>query len=335
MPPRRSVTLSDVASVAGVSISTASRALSGNSRISAATRARIEEAARRLDFRPNTQAQSFAQGRSRTIGFLAQNARGVFAEPVLVGAATYLGSREQACLLYDTHFDPDVLDDSVRKLRARPVDGLLVLGDGLRGTVRSVTSRFTVPVAYAFGISESDRDASFVPDSEMAGRLAAEHLLSVGRTRIAHITCSPEDVAAAGRLRGLRAALADAGLTPCAELVKDWTQVWGAAAARQLVASDVDFDAVFCGNDHIALGVERALRELGRRVPDDVALIGVDDWETRLALHGPRHLTTINPNLADLGAAAARQVADDDVEPGLHLQPCTLLVGETTGGTGA
>ncbi|MEE1770053.1 LacI family DNA-binding transcriptional regulator [Streptomyces sp. JV185] len=333
MSERGRVTLSDVAAVAGVSLSTASRALNGGGRVSTATRSRIAEAARRLDFRPNALAQSFALGRSRTIGILARNARGAFTEPVLVGAVTHLGSREQACLLYDTSFDPDSMADSIRRLQARRVDGLLVLGDDLRAEMRSVTAEFSVPVAYAFGLTDREGDSCYVPDSRMAGRLAGEHLLSLGRRRIAHITGEADDTATTGREQGLLATLAEAGLAPAADTLRgDWSRAWGAAACRRLIASGARFDAVFCGNDQIALGAESVLLESGRRVPDDVALVGVDNWEYVISGQHTRHLTTVDMGLAGLGAAAASQVADGRDAPGMHAHPCTLVVGATTAG---
>ncbi|MEV5675341.1 MULTISPECIES: LacI family DNA-binding transcriptional regulator [unclassified Streptomyces] len=333
MSERSSVTLSDVAAVAGVSLSTASRALNGGGRISAATRARIAEVARRLDFRPNALAQSFALGRSRTIGILAYNARGAFTEPVLVGAVAHLGGREQACLLYDTGFDPDAMAGSVRRLLARRVDGLLVLGDGFQSQLRSVTGDFTVPVVYAHGLTDRAADSCYVPDGEMAGRLAGEHLLSLGRRRIAHITAEHHDAAAAGRERGLLTTLAEAGLPAAGDTLRgDWSRASGAAACRRLIESGTPFDAVFCGNDQIALGVESVLLEAGRRVPDDVALVGVDNWETVISGQGTRHLTTVDTGLAGLGAAAAAQVADGRDDPGPHAHPCELVVGATTGG---
>ncbi|MEE1741256.1 LacI family DNA-binding transcriptional regulator [Streptomyces sp. BE147] len=331
MSERNRVTLSDVAAVAGVSLSTASRALNGGGRISGATRARIAEAALRLDFRPNALAQSFALGRSRTIGILAHNARGAFTEPVLVGAVAHLGSREQACLLYDMGRDPDVMAESVRRLQARRVDGLLVLGDGLHARLRSLTGEFSVPVVYAHGLTDRPDDACYVPDSEMAGRLAGEHLLTLGRRHIAHITGGEHDTAATGRERGLLAVLAEAGLSAAADTLRgDWSRASGAAVCRRLLASGVRFDAVFCGNDQIALGVESVLLESGRRVPDDVALVGVDNWETVISGQGTRHLTTVDTGLAGLGAAAGAQVAEGRDDPGVHAHPCTLVVGATT-----
>lgn len=254
---------------------------------------------------------------------------------MLVGAVTHLGSREQACLLYDTGFDPDTMAESVRRLLARRVDGLLVLGDGLRAEMRSVTAEFSVPVAYAFGLTDREGDSCYVPDSRMAGRLAGEHLLSLGRRRIAHITGDAADSAATGREQGLLAALAEAGLPPATGTLRgDWSRAWGTAACRRLIGSGARFDAVFCGNDQIALGAESVLRESGRRVPDDVALVGVDNWEYVISGRSTRHLTTVDTGLAALGAAAAAQVADGRDAPGIHAHPCTLVVGATTAGPG-
>ncbi|MEU2130467.1 substrate-binding domain-containing protein [Streptomyces sp. NPDC018352] len=224
--------------------------------------------------------------------------------------------------------------ESVRRLPARRVDRLLVLGDGLRAEMRSVTAEFSVPVAYAFGLTDREGDSCYVP-SRMAGRLTGEHLLSLGRRRIAHITGEAADSAATGREQGLPAALAEAGLPPATGTLRDdWSRARGAAACRRLIGSGARFDAVFCGNDQLALGAESVLRESGRRVPDDVALVGVDNWEYVIGGPSTRHLTTVDTGLAALGAAAAAQVADGRDAPGTHAHPCTLVVGATTAGPG-
>lgn len=235
----------------------------------------------------------------------------------------------------DAGIDPDTMAESVRRLLARRVDGLLVLGDGLRAEMRSVTAEFSVPVAYAFGLTDREGDSCYVPDSRMVGRLAGEHLLSLGRRRIAHITGEAADSAATGREQGLLAALAEAGLPPATGTLRgDWSRAWGAAACRRLIGSGARLDAVFCGNDQIALGAESVLRESGRRVPDDVALVGVDNWEYVISGRSTRHLTTVDTGLAALGAAAAAQVADGRDAPGTHAHPCTLVVGAMTAGPG-
>jgi len=332
MAEAKKVTLSDVAKLAGVSLSTASKALNGSTRISQATRDRVEEVARRLDFQPNALAQSFARGRSQTIGILTQNAIGTWSAPILVGAASYLGKHEHATLFYDAAFDARVLEASIRKLRARRIDGLLVIGDGPHYTLRSVSHSFSVPVAYVFTSTDGPDDATFVPDGVMAGRLAAEHLIEIGRRRVAHLTAA-DDIAATERLQGLRDGLAVAGLAPVAVHARpDWSEDTGAATATELLSSGVEFDAIFCGNDHVARGAEKVLLAAGLRVPEDVALVGVDNWEGTIVGQGTRHLTTIDPLLSRLGAAAAQHVIGKHHAEGKQPQPCVLVVGETTTG---
>jgi LacI family transcriptional regulator len=326
------VTLSDVAKVAGVSLSTASKALSGTDRVSEQTRERVQEVARRLDFQPNALAQSFARGRSRTIGILTQNAAGTWSEPVLVGAATELGKQEHATLLYDARFDSATLEASIRRLQARRIDGLLVIGDGPHHAMRSLTHAFAVRVAYAFTYTDDDDDVAFLPDNEQMGRLAAEHLLGLGRRRLAHITAH-EDVAAQARARGFAAAIARAGLEPVAIRTRgEWRETEGVAMAAQLLEEGVRFDALFCGNDHMARGAERVLRERGFQIPEDVAIVGVDNWEGNVIQNSGPHLTTVDPLLSELGVAAARYLLSDETAHGRQLLDCRLVVGETTTG---
>ncbi|WP_116947393.1 LacI family DNA-binding transcriptional regulator [Jiangella endophytica] len=331
MTERQSVTLSDVAAVAGVSVSTASRALNGTGRVSAETRERIEGAARRLEFRPNALAQSLALGRSRTVAILTDRATNTFSMPVVIGAAGYLGAQEQAALVCDARLNRRDMAERIGELRARRIDGVVVVGDGLQGLTRSVTTEFTVPVSYAFTLSDDDDDAMFIPDNAGAGRIAAEHLLGLGRTRIVHVTAAGDDIAVRQRADGLLRTLDAAGTGLTGEvLYGTWRESWGREAAQRVVDEAWDVDAVFCGNDHIARGVESALVAAGRRVPDDVALIGVDNWEGLILDQSTQHLTTIDVGLAAMGEAAAAHVLAGEERPGVHYQPPTLIVGDTS-----
>lgn len=333
------VTLSDVAAAAKVDLSTASRVLRGGGRVSASTRQRILDIAQELDFRPNAQAQFLAQGISKTVGVLTMNAPATFAMPVLTGVATVLGTLDVATLIYDARTDDAVLRESVRKLHARRIDGLLVLGDGLlNAPLHSLSEGFDVPVAYAYATSDDPRDAWFMPDGVMAGRMAAEHLLGLGRRRIAHIT-SRNDIGARDRAEGLRQVLAEweVPLTFGAPLEGDWTRRWGAEAARRILERGEPVDAVFCGNDQIALGAYGVFRAAGVSIPDDIALVGVDNWEGMVG-NGDNLLTTIDLNLFDVGAAAAEYLTaatEGAYDPGAHYQGCSLVLGETTMGSGA
>ncbi len=329
-----SVTLKDVAAVAGVSVSTVSRALNNIGRVSDDTRERIASAAQRLGFQHNALARSFATGRSLTVGILARDALSTFAMPVLIGASAALGEHDLAALTYNLDVGEAEYIEKLAKLRSRRVDGVLVVGEGQGYRLRSVTSMFSVPVVYAFGRSDDDRDAVFVPDGRGAGRLAAEHLLGLGRRRLVHITAA-DDLAADQRAEGFAAALAEAGVEPVVRrpLRGEWTQQWGYRAARGLLDDGVDVDGVFCGDDWIALGVQAAMREHGRRVPDDVAIVGFDNIGG-LVDRPTRSLTTIDPRLSQLGATAASHLVDalhgGRLAVGQQFEPCTLIEGATT-----
>jgi len=113
----------------------------------------------------------------------------------------------------------------------------------------------------------------------------------------------------------------------------DWSRDWGYDAAQRVLASIDRVDAIFCGNDKIALGLREALREVGVRVPDDVAIVGYDNW-SRLSDDRDYSLTTIDPNLQNLGAVAVEHLVramDGQGVPGLHATPCTLIPGGSTG----
>jgi LacI family transcriptional regulator len=191
-----------------------------------------------------------------------------------------------------------------------------------------------VPVVYAYAPSESPDDVSITADNVGAGRLAVEHLLTCGRSRIAHISGDPAYKAAQDRAEGAAAALAEAGL----ELVGGqtyfgaWTEAWGRGAARMLYTQHPDIDAVFCGSDQIARGVLEALRELGCDVPTAVSVIGFDNWEV-LASNARPALTSVDMNLERIGAVAAQRLfeaIDGTPSGGSEALPCRVVTREST-----
>lgn len=331
----KTVTLKDVAAAAGVSVPTASRVLNGGGNVSVETRQRIHEAARRLDFRPNALAQSFALGRSFTVGVLAQKASGNFSTPVITGIIAELSKSDVAVLVYDDEDDIAARPKNLRTLQARRVDGIIVVGDGTDVPFPSISEQFRTPVIHVFGLSDNPVDTCILPDDVQAGRMAAAHLLGKGRRRIAHVTAMSYSRAVQDRLSGFRAELADAGaeLALSEPLFGDWTIPWGYRAGMELLHRRGEFDAVFCGSDYIALGIARAFEQAGVRVPDDVALVGYDNWSTYSG-SPDRFLTSIDPRLNRLGRVAAAALLTDDAgarQPGVRYEPCVLAAGMSSG----
>jgi LacI family transcriptional regulator len=320
---------------AGVSVATASKALNERDEVAPGTRHRVLRAAEELAFQPNGLARGLISGRSRTVGLLTDELGGRFAIPVLLGVENALGSQQMSVLLCDARGDEIRRQHYIRALLARQVDGLIVLGctNDMRP---SLTGDIPVPVVYLYGDSDDPADLSIVADDRGGARLAAEHLLMVGRHAIGHITGEYTYRAARERAAGLVEVLDAHGLpligTP---LFGEWTQRWGRQAARILLTAHPETDAIFCGSDQIATGVADALHELGRRIPDDVALVGYDNWEVFAAECRPP-LTTVDLNLQDMGAAAvAHLFAALDGEPaaGVIRHPGRLVIRESTGPT--
>ncbi|HEY9266777.1 MAG TPA: LacI family DNA-binding transcriptional regulator [Mycobacterium sp.] len=330
----KAVTLKDVAAIAGVDESTVSRVLRGGGKVSDETRTRIVEAAERLDFRPNALAQSLARGESKVIGVLVEDVSDIFSALVLRGAESVFAASDLATLVYDAQESPGRRAELIRKLQARRVDGVLVIGRGSAAPYTSISDRFQVPVVYAFGVSSSALDTSFVPDDFAVGRMAGEHLLGLGSRHVAHITAA-EDTGAQNRAAGLMSVLEAAGRALAGRpLLGDWSARWGATAVGQLIDQDTPFDAIFCGNDLIALGAFARLREAGLRIPADVAVLGHDHFVRERPSEESKVLSTIDPNRSELGARAAttlvRAMTGGALPQGLQMVAPTLVVGLTT-----
>jgi LacI family transcriptional regulator len=331
--PSQSVTLSDVAGRAGVSVATASKAINARAEVAPATRERVLRAAAELSFQPNVLARGLISGRTRTVGLLTDELAGRFSIPILLGAENALGNEQMSVLLCDARGDAIRRQHYIRTLLARQVDGFIVVGDS-NDLRPSLTKDIPVPVVYAYGESTDAGDLSILADDEGGARLATEHLVSHNRRRIGHITGPESYRAARDRVTGLRAVLAEAGLTLAGDpLYGEWSQRWGRHAARMLVTAHPDLDALFCGNDQIAAGAADTLRDLGRRIPDDVAIVGYDNWEVIAADCRPP-LTTVDLNLERLGATAVKHLfaALDGKRPsGVIRQSVRLVVRESTG----
>jgi LacI family transcriptional regulator len=327
-------TLSDVARRAGVSVATASKALNARDEVAASTRLRVLQAADELSFQPNVLARGLVSGNTRTIGVLTDElAAARFTIPILVGAENALGNEQMSVLLCDARGDAIRRRHYIRTLLARQVDGFIVVGDS-NGIRPSLTADIPVPVVYVYCESDHPADLSIIADDAGGARLAAQHLVALGRRRIAHITGEPGYRAAQDRAATLREVLDAAGLPLVGEpMFGQWSQRWGRHATSILLTAHPDVDAIFCGSDQVAYGVAEALHEFGRTIPDDVAVVGYDNWEI-LATECRPPLTTVDLGLEQLGATAVHHLfaaMDGKAVSGVIRRPGRLIVRESTG----
>jgi LacI family transcriptional regulator len=337
----RPTTIADVAALAGVSIGTVSKALNGRGKLRGETRDRVAAAAEQLEFRPSPLARGLLSGRSYTVGVVTTDSFGRFTIPVMLGAENALGEGQMSILLCDGRGDPIREQHYVRTLLSRKVDGIIVTGR--RTDPRPpIAPGLPVPAVYVMTQSEDAGDLSLIPDDAHGGELAIQHLLTSGRTRIAHITGPERFLSARARAAGAANALAEAGLRFCSGQVLhgEWSEQWGRHAAHTVLRSEAGgtgADAIFCGSDQIARGAADALREAGRRVPDDIALVGYDNWDVFAETTRPP-LTTVDMCLTELGQLAARRLLDrieGDRSRGVEQLPCRMVIRESTGAGGA
>jgi len=323
----RRVTIRDVAAEAGVSIGTASKALNGQGKLRAETRERVAAAAQRLGFAPNTLAQALLAGRSFTVGLITTDSFGRFSIPVMLGAEDALGTGQVSVFMCDTRDDPDREKRYVEMLAARRVDGLIVTGRRIEPRP-PVSAGPGIPVVYAMTQPLGEDGPAVLPDDVGGGGAAAGHLLAGGRRRIGHIAGPERFLCARKRATGFGDALATAGLKPHGGVrFGEWSEHWGREAARQLLDDQPDTDAIFCGSDQIARGVAETLREAGRTIPDDVALVGFDNWEP-MALGAQPPLTSVDMCLEEVGRVAAElllaAIADEPAH-GTRTVPTRLV----------
>ncbi len=294
-------TLADIAAIAGVTPATVSRALSGNARISPATRHRVMEIAGRHGFQINQTARNLRLGRTHSVGVViplghesAQRVSDPFYTALIGHLMDGLARREHAMLLSAvTPHDSAWLANLSRSGR---VDGIIVLCQSDQQSVLRAVGRSYKPLVVWGESGADDQDYCCVgTDNRRGGRLATEYLIAAGKQRIAYagMTDIPE---LAARHDGYLDALRAAGLHPGPYLEVPLAFNPSAPGLHDLVAAHLDVDAVFAASDMIAMGLIRALTGGGRRVPDDVAIIGYDD--VSLAAHATPALTTIRQNLS-------------------------------------
>jgi len=333
-PAARRVTIRDVAARAQVSIGTASKALNGQGKLRAETRDRVAAAARELGFAPNVLARGLLAGRTYTVGVITTDSFGRFSIPVMLGAEDALGAGQISVFMCDSRDDPDRERQYLDMLLSRRVDGLIVAGRRIEPRP-SIGLSLGIPVVYAMTQSMDSDEPAILPDDVGGGRLAAGHLLALGRRRFGHITGPERFLAARKRARGFcdAAAAAGAGCTASDVLYGEWSERWGREAVRVVLGSNPDVDAIFCGSDQIARGVSDTLRLTGHRVPDDIAVVGFDNWAP-LVVGADPPLTSVDMCLEEVGRVAAEHLLlaiNGEPTHGVHTVPCQLVQRGSTG----
>jgi DNA-binding LacI/PurR family transcriptional regulator len=293
----RAVVMADVAKLAGVSLQTVSRVINDSPHVSAATRQRVEDAMRKLEYRPNSVARALVTGRSKTLGVVSF-------DTTLFGPASTLFGIERAA--HDADYFVSIVSlrsltrssvlSAVERLRAQGVDGILVIAPQESATQALLHLPEDVPVVAAEAGPEA---VPLVAIDQVEGaRLATAHLLELGHRTVWHVSGPPDWLEAQQRVHGWRSTLEAAGAAPPPVLAGDWSAHAGHELGRRL-ADNPDVTAVFVANDQMALGVLRSLHEAGRRIPGDISVVGFDDIPEAGYFTPP--LTTVRQNFNEMG----------------------------------
>ncbi len=313
-------TIHDVALEAGVSYQTVSRVLNNSPKVAASTRQRVQEAIRKLDYQPIQAARNLALRRSQTILIITFNWNHSSLRAI-VSSATRPGY--SVVVVYLQQHDFDEFRQVLGRMASQLVDGAIVVAMPFEVEYDELLKMSRGLPIVQIGGAPNLVSPLIAYDQVLGSKLAIEHLLHLGHTRIAGIHGSKIYAAGPTRHETLVSSLRAAGLEPGPNIEADWTCAGGYAAARQLLQTGYPFTALFCGSDLMALGAMRALQEAGLSVPQDVSVIGFDDI-TEAAYFSPP-LTTVRQDFDALGRQSVQFLISLIEEPEAPVQQRFLI----------
>lgn len=330
------VTIRDVALRASVSTATVSRVLAGVGSPRPAVVAAVKRAADELGYRPSGVARSLRMRRTRSLGLIVTDIANPFFPELVKAADDRARELGYSILLGTAAYDERQTMHYLNLMADHRVDGMIVASSQLSADGWKWLAASPVPVVVANAEPDGVTVSVVTSDNVGASRIAVEHLVQLGHRRIGYIRGPERYTAAVPRIEGFRAACADAGLDPSATPVigGEADVASGGRAAAALLARHPEVTAIYCYNDLTAIGVLRALRDAGRRVPDDISVVGLDDIAA--ASWTAPSLTTVAQRKADMGRLAVESIVEaleDDhgvLVPSVVRLPATLCAREST-----
>ena len=323
------VTIYDVADHAGVAISTVSRVLNNSPDVSERTRTRVLEAIEILQFRPDRVAKTLAQQRSRSIAIAIPTFTSPFHNELLKGVRSKLVGSDHDLLLFDLG-SQDPLERLLGFLDRGTVDGLLLAGVPVDERLGPELKALRAPIVLV-GHHHTQFDC-FYWDNSIGAKAAVAHLVEQGHRRIGMIRTHTDSYLQKQRIEGYRQALEEAGIPFDEHLLQSGTtekhagfsEEHGYEAMPRLLAIDPPVTAVFASSDVQAIGAWKAIREAGKNVPDDIALVGYDDIKTSKFLG----LSSVDQTMEGVGQEAAERLLYRLDNPGTEDRIARLIIPE-------
>lgn len=332
------ITISDVARFAGVSPATVSKVMNNATDVAGETRQRVLEAVRKLDFRPNVVARSLRVKRTLTIGLITDDLEGIFTTSMMRGVEDAASAQGFSVFLCNSYGKAERERQHLEALLDKQVDGVILLsGYRVRERGGPALPLGTLPVVYLYQYTHDLPVPCVLPDDRGGALVGTRHLLAQGRRRIALINGPAHYEATHVRLAGYREALAQAGIPfdPALVRVGTWHENSGHQLAHELLALPEPPDAFFCASDGLAVGALDALHERGRRIPEEMAVVGFDNRPFAAYQRPP--LTSVALPLYDMGKLAGELLlaavlhTDGAQQAMIHRVPCYLVQRESCG----
>ncbi len=324
----RSPSVKDVAAAAGVSLGTVSNVLNRPGMVSAATRDRVERAMAELGFVRNESARQLRAGTSRTLAYVMLDGTNPFFHDVAQGIELAADDADLALFICISNGRPAREEVHLDRLMQLRVQGILITPVNPESAVLDELSRRGIPVVIVDRVRAGGGFCSVAVDDVLGGRIAVEHLVEQGHRRVAFIG-GPDSIGQVReRLAGARQVWAELGRDP-GDLIHLPTEAMtvgeGRSAGERLAGLPARRrpTAAFCANDLIALGLLQQAIGSGRRVPEDLAIVGFDDIEFAAAAAVP--LTSVRQPRQELGRAAAQLLLDEAANPGHAHQQATFI----------
>ena len=309
---KRHTTIKDIAKAAGVSTATVSMIINKKDKnISQPTREKVLRIAKEINYIPNSMARSLVTSQTKTLGLVLPDIVNPFFPEIARGAEDRAREAGYSIIICNTDDNVDQENKYIQMLSEKMVDGIILTHSANRNNEMTGLETSRIPII----LIDRDYDSPNVlgkvlVDNSKASRNGVNYLVGRGYRRIAYIAGPLNTGTARDRLDGYRIALTENGIDYDENLVRvgEYRSKWGYEAAEDLLDSGLDFQAIFCGNDAIAIGAMKKLRERGISVPDDIAIMGFDD--IYIASMVDPELTTIKQPNYSMGYEAVNMMID-------------------------
>jgi DNA-binding LacI/PurR family transcriptional regulator len=325
-----SVSIKDVAKKAGVSISTVSKVINKSPSISDKTVERVKEAMSELNYFPNLRARNFARQSTRNVAFITKLRKdAAFTNPhmfeIMCGAQKSLAAKDYGLSLINVEDGADVIGLLEQIINQQSADGMILHPCAVDKKISSVLTKSGFP-HILIGRPEFETQLCWIDSNNyLAGEIAANHLLDIGRNKIAFIGGYEDDLISTHRLQGIQTALRDKNgvINPCHIKRGDSSKDAGHRLAMELFDSPNRPEAVICANNNITLGAVKALHGLSIKIPAEAAVITFDDYPYSKIMEPM--ITVVNIDVYDMGIQAGKLLLSKIRTPNLHVQSYTTL----------